>query len=130
MQFYTGHREYPIRTFWSRVEGEIVQKTAVKKRSFLCAETLRGPHERDGVKNRPDGKPTGLWEIKKAQQERFSFLECPFHINTGKECVIGTGIIVVTARKEVVHEELGSKVLAALVGQKAGQHMTTETAAA
>jgi hypothetical protein len=50
MEFYTGHREYPIRTFWSRVEGEIVQKTAVKKHSFLCAETLRGPHERDGAK--------------------------------------------------------------------------------
>ncbi len=38
MQFHTGHREYPIRTFWSRVEGEIVQKTAVKKAAKIGGE--------------------------------------------------------------------------------------------
>jgi hypothetical protein len=40
---YTGYREYRIRTFGSRMEGEIVKKNDCKNKAFLRAETMEMP---------------------------------------------------------------------------------------
>lgn len=53
-------------------------------------------------------------------------LECPFHIDTGEYRVVAIALVIVAARDEVIQQKLCLEVLAATVGQKAGNHLAAE----